>query len=302
MVAVGGGGGHHGGVLIQIGASSCDCTLCGVTLGCHCILVPVEQSCQHRVAGNNDGAGVVCHTIAPRCEVVAVGGGGGHCCRVLKQIGAGSSNYTLRGVALDSHRILVPVEQGCQHGVAGDDDGAGVVGHAVTPRCEVVAVSGGGGYRGCVLIQIGASSCDCSLCGVTLGCHCILVPVEQGCQHGVAGDYDSAGVVGHAVTPHREVVAVGGGGGHGCRVLIQIGASTCYCTLSGVALGCQCILVSVEQGCQHGVAGNNDAAGVSGHAVAPRCEVVAVLRRCRNSGCCGVGINATPRYCTPCTI
>ena len=188
--------------------------------------VDYEDGSEQCVGNNRKTARIQCNAVAPLHEVVVRSGQGGKRCGGEVVEAATSRDNTGRcGVGGSGHQIVVDCKLGGIACVFGDDNGARIVGVAVIPLHKMVAIIwSGGDDSSCVVVvdsaaghgAIGAVSADY---GEGVG-----VEVELCGIGGIGSHGDKAGIIGDAVHPLHEVIAMIGHSGDVDGSVVGIGA------------------------------------------------------------------------------
>ena len=252
--------------------------------------VEAEEGHELDVGCYGEVARVVGVAVAPVGEPVAVGWGSHECVDGVVGECAGACCSAELGVgAADAHGVVVGVEQCGEGCVAEDCYGAWVVGIAVGPLREVVAVVGQGDddLRATVVEVAGAES---GAVGGGRDGEGELARHELSHVGGVAAHRDVARVVGVAIGPAVEKIAVvwrsrdcdDGVEGVGTRACSGAHGVVGAGDRDGEELRC-------EESGEECVAQDRDGARVGGDAVGPAAEVIAVCGHCSDDGGSAVG-------------
>ena len=183
--------------------------------------VSLEGSGVGGVSGYYKGARVIGVSVLPLHEVVAAVGGGGEGGSSVVVIAAAAADATHGGIgAVGSNGVTLGREGGGVSGIAGNSNGARVVGVAVLPLHEVVTCGGRGGEGGRGTVVVAAAAAHRTHAVVAgVGGEGVTVDGEMGGEADVAGNGEGVGVggghLGAAFIPCGEVVARGGRGGGG---------------------------------------------------------------------------------------
>ncbi len=271
------------GAIVAVGAAAGDGAQVGIGTADHNgVDVDGKQGCEGGVACDGDGAGIGGVAIAPLDEMAACGrcGRKGGCGVIV--IGAGTRHGAQGGIVChDCEQVGFGKELRGERCVGGYNQGAGIVGNAVAPLDEVIAIGGKGSESGCVEIGEGAAALDRTHRGVAAEeGNGVGVGGKEGGEGSVLRDGDGAGIGSDAVVPHGEMVAVVGYGNDDCLVLVGICASTnggAHCGV--VATKRECGGVGEEDGYEKGVLCDNDGTRIEGVAIVPTLKMVVGIGR-----------------------
>ena len=200
----------------------------GVDRQRYAVLVVVELCREDAVAGHLHQSRIGGIAVAPLREVVAVVGGGGKGCGVEVFQGASATSVAFHRVSRQGGNVVgILCKQRGKSRVLRQRDGTWIVGVAVAPLCEAVAIVGGGSNGTLREVVVAAFAAHAAVDGsVHCQCYAILVVVELCRENAVLCYLHQSRIGGVTIAPLRKVIAIVSNGNESYRIAIMDGITT----------------------------------------------------------------------------